>query len=97
MAFLMQPLETLQETYRFEILKLNYGALAEGNQSFPFPLPVAKCSFQEAMIVLSGNEAKLKRSITFPYLTPPSPLCFQFTDKGTLHSLVICLNRHPNY
>lgn len=24
MAFLMQPLETLQEMYRFEILKLNY-------------------------------------------------------------------------
>lgn len=62
----MRPLETLQEMYRFEILKLNYGALAKGNKSFPFSMPVAKRSFQEAMAVLSGNEAKLKYSIPFP-------------------------------
>lgn len=64
----MQPLETLQEMYWFEILKRNYSALAKGNKSFPVSMPVAKCSFQEAMTVLSGNEAKLKYSITFPLL-----------------------------
>lgn len=66
----MQPLETLQEMYWFEILKLNYWALAKGNKSFPFPIPAAKCSFQEAVTVLSGNEAKLKHSLTFPLLHP---------------------------
>lgn len=62
----MRPLETLQETYPFGILKLNYWALAKGNKSFPFPVPVAKRSFQEAMTILAGNEAKLEHSPTFP-------------------------------
>lgn len=66
----MQPLETLQEMYRFEIHKLNCQALAKGNKSFPFSMPAAKCCFQEAMTVLSGKETKLKCSSAFPLLHP---------------------------
>ena len=69
----MQPLDTLQELYWFETLKLTYWALAKGNKSFPFSVRLAKCRFQEAMTVLSGNETKLKHSITFPF---PCPLLF---------------------